>query len=289
MLCGEFQSCREHTEKGFNLYDRAQHGKLVHKFTQDPGVTNCLYLAWSLWYLGYADEALRRADQAVDLARQVQHPLTIALALDYKALVCNYRGEYETARALAEEAIEIAAQHRLALWQAMSKIFHGWALIGLGQRVRGAEVLKDGVAGWTNTGAKAGLTFFFASLVWSQWQSGELDEAMRTIEEMEEWISEKGETFIQAELLRLRGEVMLAMNPQDDQEAERHFMRGLEIARKQNARAWELRLVMSLGRLWARRGRSDEARNIIESSLAGFTEGLDTADLKEARLLLQSL
>ena len=112
---------------------------------------------------------------------------------------------------------------------------------------------------------------------------------MLTIEEMEEWISQKGETFIQAELLRLRGEVMLAKKPDDGDAAEQHFIRGLEIARRQNARAWELRLVMSLGRLWARRGRSSEARQIIESSLAGFTEGLDTADLREARLLLQSL
>jgi len=289
MLCGEFQACREHTEKGFNLYDRAQHGRLVLKFGQDPGVTNCLYLAWSLWYLGFADEALRRVDQSLELARALQHPLTMALALDYKALICNYRGEYEAACALAEEATEIAVQHGLTLWQAMSKIFHGWALIGLGERLRGGEVLKDGVAHWTKTGAKAGLTFFFASLVWSQWQSGALDEAMLTIEEMEEWISQKGETFIQAELLRLRGEVMLAKRPDDGDAAEQHFIRGLEIARRQNARAWELRLVMSLGRLWARRGRSSEARQIIESSLAGFTEGLDTADLREARLLLQSL
>ena len=102
----------------------------------------------------------------------------MALALDYKALICNYRGEYEAACALAEEAMEIAVQHGLTLWQAMSKIFHGWALIGLGERLRGGEVLKDGVAHWTKTGAKAGLTFFFASLVWSQWQSGALDEAM---------------------------------------------------------------------------------------------------------------
>ena len=172
----------------------------------------------------------------------------------------------------------------------MSKIFHGWALIGLGERLRGGEVLKDGVAHWTKTGAKAGLTFFFASLVWSQWQSGALDEAMLT--RSKRWRSgsaRRVRPFIQAELLRLRGEVMLAKKPDDGDAAEQHFIRGLEIARRQNARAWELRLVMSLGRLWARRGRSSEARQIIESSLAGFTEGLDTADLREARLLLQSL
>ena len=209
MLCGEFQACREHTEQGLRLYDLAQHGKLVLKYGQDPGVTNSAYLAWSLWYLGFADQALERAKAGVELARALPHPLSTALALDYQALVHNYRGEHQIARALAEEAMEIATEHRLALWQAMSKIQQGWALIGLGERGRGAELLKDGVASWTRTGAKAGLTFFLASLVWSHWQSGALDEALATIDEMEEWIREKGELFIQAELLRLRGEVTL--------------------------------------------------------------------------------
>lgn len=289
MLSGEFQACREHTEKGFNLYDRAQHGKLVLKYGQDPGVTNSLYLAWSLWYLGFADQALHRAEQAVELSRALQHPLTIALALNYQALVHNYRGEHQIASTLAAEAMDIAIEHRLALWQAMSKIQHGWALLGLGERARGSELLKEGVDSWTKTGAKAGLTFFLASLVWSQWQSGALDDAMRTIEEMEEWIHQKGERFIQAELLRLRGEVTLLSSTNKVHEAEEHFLRGLEIARQQKARAWELRLVMSLGRLWARRGENDRARQLIQSSLAGFTEGLETADLKQARLLLQSL
>lgn len=185
--------------------------------------------------------------------------------------------------------MDIAVQHRLALWQAWSKIQQGWALIGLGEGVRGGELVKDGVAGWTKTGAKAGLTFFLASLVWSQWQSGALDEAMSTIEEMEKWISLKGERFIQAELLRLRGEVTLLLGTDRDHEAEENFLRGLDIARQQKARAWELRLVMSLGRLWARRGEADRARQLIESSLAGFVEGLETADLRQARQLLQSL
>ena len=112
---------------------------------------------------------------------------------------------------------------------------------------------------------------------------------MSTLEEMEEWVRQTGERFIQAELLRLRGEVTLLLSPKKEPEAEANFLRGLEIARQQKARAWELRLAMSLGRLWARRGETDRARELIESSLAGFAEGLDTADLKQARLLLQSM
>jgi TOMM system kinase/cyclase fusion protein len=289
MLCGEFQACREHTEQGLRLYDPAQHGKLVLKYGQDPGVTNSVYLAWSLWYLGFADQALERAQAGVELARALQHPLSTALALDYQALVRNYRGEHQIAGALAEEAMEIATEHRLPLWQAMSTIQQGWALIGLGERGRGGELLKNGVANWTQTGAKAGLTFFLASLVWSQWQSGALEEALSTIDEMEEWIRHKGELFIQAELLRLRGEVTLLRGAGNSHEAEAHFVRGLDIARQQRARAWELRLVTSLARVWAGRGESHRAHQLIGSTLNGFTEGFDTADLKHARLLQRQL
>jgi TOMM system kinase/cyclase fusion protein len=289
MLCGDFQACREHTEQGLNLYDRAQHGKLVLKYGQDPGVTNTVYLAWSLWYLGFADRALERVEQGVELARALNHPLTTTLALNYQALVHNYRGEHQLAAARADEGMAIATEHELALWQAWSQIQQGWALLGSGERTRGADLLKNGVDGWTKTGAKAGLTFFLESLVWSYWQSGALDDAMRTIEELEEWMRQKSELFIQAELLRLRGEVMLARSSENEREAEQHFLTGLEIARRQKARAWELRLVMSLARVWATRGNTEQARQLVASSLAGFTEGFETADLRNARLLLQSL
>jgi serine/threonine protein kinase/predicted ATPase len=289
MLCGEFQSCHDHSEQGSALYDPAQHGKLVLKYGQDPGVLNTLYTAWSAWYLGFPDEALRRAEQAVELARTLQHPLTITIALTYLALVHNYRGEHQIASVLAREAMDTAIQHKLALWQAMSKIEYGWALIGLGERARGGELIKDGVVSWKKTGARSGLTFFLASLAWGQWQSGALDDAMSTLDEMDELVRQTGERFIEAELLRLRGEVTLLLRPEKEPEAEANFLRGLEIARQQKARAWELRLAMSLGRLWARRGETDRARELIDSSLAGFVEGLDTADLKQARLLLQSM
>jgi adenylate cyclase len=289
MLRGEFQACHDHTVQGAALYDPEQHGKLVLKFGQDPGVLNILYVAWSAWYLGFADEALERAEQAVELAQSLQHPLTNTIARTYLGLLHNYRGEYQRGSRLAEQAMDIAIQHGLALWQAMSKIEYGWALIGLGHRARGCEVIKEGVVSWKKTGAKSGLTFFLSSLAWGQWQSGALSDAMSTLDEIEELIAETDERFIEAELCRLRGEVTRLLGPEQASGAEAHFLRGLEIARAQHARAWELRLVTSLGRLWAERGETDRARRLIEPSLAGSTEGLDTADVKEARALLQSL
>ena len=147
------------------------------KYGQDPGVTQHVSISRGrLWYLGFADQALRRAEQGVELARTLQHPLTIRLALDYLALVHNYRGEHQIASVLAKEAMDIAIEHRLALWQAMSKIQHGWALIGLGERARGGELIKDGVVSWKKTGAKVRASPFS----WRRWRGASGNRARST-------------------------------------------------------------------------------------------------------------
>ena len=288
MLSGELVSCREHTEKGLLLYDREKHGKLALRFGQDPGVTNGLYLGWSLWFLGHADESVRRAQGALSLARALEQPLSIAFALNYLATIHNYRGEYTTALQLAEEATTISSEHRLALWSAMSRIQRGWSLMGMGQLEQG-ELLKEGVTGWQKTGAAAGLTFFLSALIWSLWQAGRLDEAMKTLEQMEALVNTKGERFFEAELLRLRGEVTLASGAGHERVAEDCFRRGLEVARRQQAKAWELRLGTSLAHLLEKQGRGAEGRQLLQPLYDWFTEGLETADLRAARAVLARL
>ncbi len=288
MLSGELVSCREHTEKGLLLYDREKHGKLVLRYGQDPGVTNGLYLGWSLWFLGHADESVRRAQGALSLARALEQPLSIAFALNYLATIHNYRGEYSTALQLAEEATTISSEHRLALWSAMSKIQKGWSLMGMGQLEQG-ELLKEGVTGWQKTGAAAGLTFFLSALIWSLWQAGRLDEALKNIEQMEALVKAKGERFFEAELLRLRGEVTLASGAGQERVAEDCFRRGLEVARRQQAKSWELRLGTSLANLLEKQGRGGEARQLLQPLYDWFTEGRETADLRTARAVLARL
>ncbi|MCB9759409.1 MAG: protein kinase [Alphaproteobacteria bacterium] len=283
MLLGDIDACRGHCEAGLTLYDPEAHGGLVLKYGQDPAVTCGLYLGWCLWFLGHADAAVREASRALETARRLEHPLSIAFALNYLATVHNYRGEYDIARAMADEALAVSVDHKLALWEAMSHIQRGWSLIGSGARVDGAEELKSGVAGWTATGARAGLTFFLAALVWGLWRSDQLDEAMSTIEQMEAFIAEKKERFFESELLRLRGEVTLSRSPTAVDEAERCYRRGLEVARAQKARAWELRLATSYGRLLLSTDRAGEVEHILGPALDWFAEGLETADLIEAR------
>lgn len=288
LLLGDFEGCREHTEKGLALYDPAKNAGLAARFGQDPGVTNGLYLGWALWFLGRSDEAVARARQAVEIAKIIQHPLSIAFSQCYLALVQNSRGEHGVAKALADEANTIATEHELALWLAMSKIQRGFGRLGLGDR-DGAEELLDGIGGWTKTGAKSGLSYFLCARIWGLWQAGRLEEAMGAIEETSAFIDATKERMYEAELLRLRGEVLLARGTGHEAEAETCFRRGLEIARRQGARAWELRLATSLAKRLAGSGRRAEGLDLLSSVHAWFTEGLDTADVCQAKTLLAEL
>ena len=285
MLLGDLEACRDHCEQGLLLYDRAQHGELAFRQGHDPGVALGLYAAWSLWLLGYADQALRRACDAVALARGLHHPLSVAFALNYLAMTHNYRGEHDEAQALAEEAGAIADQHRLALWLAMSRMQLGWSLVGQQRHSEGIAQLRDGLGGWVKTGARAALTFFPATLAQGLLEAGRLDEAATVLDEAIAIGASNRESFYDAELWRLRGELAWAQR-RDAAAAEQCFTSGLEIARRQAARSWELRLAMSMARLLRGTPRAADGQKLVVDAFSWFTEGIRTANLMAARALL---
>ncbi|MGZ3438083.1 MAG: hypothetical protein ACXVDD_01120, partial [Polyangia bacterium] len=285
MLLGDLEACREHTEQGLLLYNREQHGDLAFRQGHDPGVALGLYAAWSLWLLGYADRALRRACDAVALARDLHHPLSVAFALNYLAMTHNYRGEHDEAEALSDEAGAISETHRLSLWLAMSRLQLGWALVGQRRHQHGIDLLKTGLDGWVKTGARAALTYFPATLAQGLLDAGRLDEATTVIAEAVAIGASNRESFYDAELWRLRGEVALARRG-DAAVAEDCFRRGLEIARRQSARSWELRLATSMARLLQGGERHAEGRQLVVDAFSWFSEGIRTADLMAARELL---
>ena len=289
MLLGEFERGRDHNEKVLAMYDREKHRKLALLYGQDPGVWGGSFLGWCLWFLGFPDQAVKRAEEAVALAREIEHPLSIAASTSYLAIIHNYRGEYAIARRLTDQALEISTEHKLALWVTMSKIQRGWALVGSDDPTTGLEALKEGVAGWTKSGAKGGLTYFLSGLVWGLWQAGRLDEASRNLAEAEALVAQMHETYFEPELCRLRGEITLAQDPKSEAAAEESFRRGLSVAQSQRARAWELRLATSLGRLFSRQGRTAEAKSLLQPICDWFVEGETTADLRTARALLATL
>jgi predicted ATPase/class 3 adenylate cyclase len=289
LLVGDLVGGRDHTTRGLALYDPTEHGALWARFGHDPGVAHGLYRGWSLALLGHMDQAVAAARGALHLARSQQQPVSIAFALCYLCIIENHRGDFSSALAHADQAARVSADHSLALWAAMSRIQCGWALLGLGELERGSEVLREGVKGWMGTGAFTGVTFFGAVQAWGHLLRDRPADAERAIEEGTELENRNGEYFYRSELVRLRGEVIRAARPHAVAEAEAQYRKALEIADSQSAHTFAIKTAVSLGRLLADTGRGAEARALVESTNAWFTEGFDTVDLVTARAFVDQL
>jgi TOMM system kinase/cyclase fusion protein len=290
-LQGDFETTRDHTRAGFGLYDEREHGTLALRAGHDPGVAHGVYLAWALWMLGLPDQSLEQVLPMIDLAKRLAHPLTIAYALCFAALMRNHRGEHGAARALSDEALAITTEHKFALWTAWAQMQRGWALAGAGDHARGIPQMREGLDGWMNTGARVGTTFFPVTLAEMCLHAGQLEQTAALLEEATPMVERNDEHFYEPELCRLKGELALRQRGRSAEgrdEAEAHFGRGLEVARAQRARSWELRLAMSRGRLLAARGEQRRARDELRAVYEAFTEGHATADLKAARAQIEA-
>jgi serine/threonine protein kinase/predicted ATPase len=286
MLHGEMAAACEHHATGLQLYDFEAHKGLALRYGHDPGVAHGLYLAWTLWLLGYPDKALSRAFDALELAQRVAHPLTIAFASCDTALIHCYRGEYALAKEVAERGIRLSMAHKLALWLAWANIMAGWARSGLGDHSGGIAQIREGLAGWQGSGARAGMTFFPLTAAECCRRAGRLDEAAELVTASAEIVSQNDEHYYEAELFRLQGDLAAAAG--DHVTAEARFRAGLALAAQQQAKPFELRNAMSLAGLLAARGAGDEGRRIVAAVHGWFTEGHDTEDLVAARKLLDS-
>jgi TOMM system kinase/cyclase fusion protein len=280
-LRGDFERCRVHTLAGLSIYEPKEHGSLALRTGHDPGVAHGVYRAWTLWMLGYADQSLRVVDEMIRLSRELAHPLTIAYALCFAALMRNHRGEHREAHALAQDALVITVENRFALWTAWARMQQGWALASLGDFERGIPLMREGLDGWKSTGARVGFTFFPVTLAEMCLNAGRLEECCELLEQALPMVQSNDEHFYEAELCRLKGES--AVRAASETEADAHFLRAIEVARRQQARSWELRGVVSRGRWLANRGRAAEALSQIGEVYARFSEGFATADLAGAR------
>jgi TOMM system kinase/cyclase fusion protein len=281
---GDFESCLRHTSTGLAIYDVAKHGQLGLRTGHDPGVANGVYRGWALWIVGYPDQALGSVTQAIVLARELCHPLSIAYALCFATLVHNHRGDHDAALTMSGEALAITGENQFALWNAWARMQRGWALCGLGDTRQGIPEMRAGLEGWKQTGARVGFTVFPVTLAELCLRVGRLDDTRALLEEATPMVERNGEHFYEAELLRLKGELAVAMGGEDSARAARAlFADGLAVAEKQRAKAWELRTAVSL----ARHQPSPATRRQLAEVCAFFGEGARTADVRAARALLE--
>jgi predicted ATPase len=250
--------------------------------------------AQSLWLLGYPDQAVARSQASLDLAQQLDHPFSLAIALPFAAMLHHCRREAPLTQARSEAVITLATEQgfpqQLLLERARS--LRGWALAARGHGEEGIAQIRQALASAGSMGAARDRSYNLALPAEASTQVGQTTEGLETLAEALAMLAESGVRWWEAELYRLRGELLLnAERGVRDaaSTAEECFHEALNIARRQQAKSLELRAAMSLIRLWQQQGKQVEARQILLPLYGWFTEGFDTADLREAKALLKDL
>jgi predicted ATPase/class 3 adenylate cyclase len=287
LFLGELTAARHYLEHGIALYDPQQHCALALSYGADSGIVCQLYAGWVLWLLGYPEQARHTIADALTEARALAHVFTLAFALNHTALIHMFHREAQQAQEQAEASIAFATEQRIAQWLAQGTVLRGWALSAQGRAAEGRQQICQGMAAWRATGAELTRPWYLAQLAEAYWQEGQGQEGLAVLKKALTLVHTTEERWWEAELHRLQGELLLACSAEHTVEAAVCYQRALDVARRQQARSLELRAAMSLSRLWQRQGKRAAARQVLADVYQWFTEGFDTADLREARALLK--
>jgi len=291
---GELSAARAHLEQAIAL-------DALHQLRSGAGRT---FVAMVLWLLGYPEQARERSHERLALARERARPSDLINALFWAAWLHLYRREGALAQERAEACISLATEYGFALWVALGTIMRGGALAVQGQGEAGIAHLRQGLAAWQAIGSQVGRTSFLTFLAAAYGHVGQTAEGLHALAEALACAHTRGERCYAAELYRLKGALLLQSGDQGlesgvstsdaglqtrDAEAEACFRQALDIARRQQAKSLELRAAMSLSRLWQHQGKRAAAYELLAPVYGWFTEGFDTADLQEAKALLDEL
>ena len=287
---GDFGATRLHMDRAFALYDVQQHEVHVFRYGYDLGVACLCFGAWALWFLGYPAQAYRRAEDGVSLARKLGHPFTFAFALLFAGQLHSYRRETDPTLALTAEVMTISAKQDFPMLLHQASMIRGWALAEQGDAVEAIAQIRQGMAEWKAMGQELERSHFLGLLAEACRKAGRHDEGLEVLTEALSVADGIGEGFWEAELYRVRGELLLeARSPSRSDDAEESFRKAIAVAGARGAKALEVRATTSLARLWQQQGHKEDARRVLAEIERWFTEGFDTPDLREARRLLNAL
>jgi len=286
---GAVVSAQTHFARGLALYDAQQQRTSVALYGEDTGVICHIHAAWALWYLGYPEQGLARSHETLRLAQQSAHPFSLTYVLGYTAQLYQYRREVRCTQEHAEAAISLATDQGFPQWQAIGMLHRGWALVHQGQVREGVKQLTQGLSAFRASGAELARPYYLALLAEAYSMLGEPETGLGVLTEALALVDTTGERWYESECYRLKGALLLQQNTDNQAEAEACFHHALEIARSQQAKSFELRTATSLARRWQQQGKRQEAQDLLAPVYGWFTEGFDTADLREAKTLLEAL
>jgi predicted ATPase len=287
LWCGELAAADVHSQKGISRYDCTRHHTLAFSFSgHDPGVCAHGSRAINMALLGFPQQAMKLSAEAVTLARRLSHSYSLAQAMWHSAIVLQVGRQQRRCRDLATELLELSQEHDFQMMRGAGMFYSGWATSDSGELEQGIALMEEGLALYS---ACRHLTrpYMLAVLANAKADLGKPDEGLELLEDALASTEVSRERWWQAELHRLRGRLLVARGQHDEGEA--CFRQAIEVSSEQRARMLELRAATSLARLWSDRGRNAEARDLLAPIYGWFTEGFETLDLKEARMLLDEL
>jgi tetratricopeptide (TPR) repeat protein len=288
---GDLLIAREHLERGLSLYQPSEHGPLAAIYSYDPGMATLAYLAMTLWFLGYPDQAIERSRAAVAQTRAMGHVHSYVHSLVRATQVTLLNGEGGEALEVIPSILAISEDKGFPLWHAVATVMRGQALCLEGQAARGLDDIREGRERTLDTGALGFHPDFTLALAEALGDLGRYDEALEAVASAEDHMARSGFGYFEADLHRLRGDLYRRSDPSDAgaEQAEMSLRKAMEVARRQRSRSLELRAALSMARLWDSHGRRAAAREVLSGSYSWFTEGLHTPHLKSARAMLDEL
>ena len=283
---GEFSTARDRVRHGLALHDPKLHREHALVYGgHDPKVCAKGYGAVSLWHLGYPDQAAQSAAEAVTHGEGLSHYPSLAHALMWAGYVHQLRRDPQAVYDYAERLRALGTEHKLALYTAVGSIMRGWALCYQSRPKVGLRELRGGIDGFATLKVRLNLAYFTALLAEAYHRAGKFEPALAAVEDADRL----AERWCQSGILQLKGEILISSGAARWADAETCFDEALRIARRQEAKSPELRTATSLARLWGEQGRRAEARKLLAPAYGWFTEGFDTADLRDAAKLLSEL
>jgi class 3 adenylate cyclase/predicted ATPase len=286
---GEPAAARTHQTQALALYDPQAHRALAVRYGGDLGVMSGNLLARELWSLGFPEQALQHSQAARTLAEEVAHPLSLANALVHAAMVHQWRREVLRVHAQAAAAMTLITEQGFTQYWARGTVLHGWALAMQGQGEAGIAAIRQGLAADLATGSTQYQPYGLGLLAEAYEAGGHPDAGLAALAEALAGLDTTELRYYAAELYRLKGALLLQQAVPDAAQAAACFQQALDVARQQQARSFELRAASSLARLWQSQDKRQDASDLLAPVYAWFTQGFDTADLQEAKTLLDQL
>jgi predicted ATPase len=285
---GKFDDSWSHLKAAVGFFDSERHLPPSPRYIgYDVDVMLLIHSAWTLWHLGYPDQSLEKAQDALTLAEASSHPPNVYLALNYLMVLHQVRGDFHAVDRAADDVIAACRKYGISDWMALTVCLKGWTAAAKGQHQDGIAQQQQFLARSMISGTVSYRPYFLCLSAENYTSIGLFNDGLSAVTEALSAAEQNGIRYFEAETHRLKGELLLKFSPSRSDDARGCFEQAIKIAQAQGSRSLELRATTSLARLLRDNDRRDEARTMLANIYKQFSEGFDTKDLREAKALLE--